>query len=248
MHDHPKGKSSCHCLNAIWMKIFVAATAQRRGKHVNNHIVKQSAICIGNEIQMQKNQEGQRVENRVLPARNTETKLPLRQERAPSSECGQVTESPRSPHHLDAQGHGNNGQYVWVLFSISQCVSQVLNHSILLYCWTIKPTAWWTSLKNNDAPMLHACSKTAILSLSNIPFRFIYIVLILCCSVTPRTCGNAACIHFIPWRNVDVKVQNWNTIGLRNQTYGFEKNGLPEKAEWKQMHVGKSNQCVIYSW
>lgn len=175
MHDHPKGKSSCHCLNAIWMKIFVAATAQRRGKHVNNHIVKQSAICIGNEIQMQKNQEGQRVENRVLPARNTETKLPLRQERAPSSECGQVTESPRSPHHLDAQGHGNNGQYVRVLFSISQCVSQVLNHSILLYCWTIKPTAWWTSLKNNDAPMLHACSKTAILSLSNIPFRFIYL-------------------------------------------------------------------------
>lgn len=95
--------------------------------------------------------------------------------------------------------------------------------------------------------MLHACSKTAILSLNNIPFRFIYIVLILCCSVTPRTCGNAACIHFIPWRNVDVKVQNWNTIGLRNQTYGFEKNGLSEKAEWKQMHVGKSNQCVIYS-
>lgn len=229
------------------MKIFVAATAQRRGKHVNNHIVKQSAICIGNAIQMQKNQEGQRVENRVLPARNTETKLPLRQERAPSSECGQVTESPRSPHHLDAQGHGNNGQYVRVLFSISQCVSQVLNHSILLYCWTIKPTAWWTSLKNNDAPMLHACSKTAILSLNNIPFRFIYTVLILCCSVTPRTCGNAACIHFIPWRNVDVKVQNWNTIDLRNQTYGFEKNGLPEKAEWKQMHVGKSNKCVIYS-
>lgn len=91
------------------MKIFVAATAQKRGKHVNNHNVKQSAICIGNAIQMQKNQDGQRVENCVLLARSTETKLPLRRERAPSSECGQVTESPHSPHHLDAQGHGNMG-------------------------------------------------------------------------------------------------------------------------------------------
>lgn len=145
VHRHLKAKSSCHCLSAIWMENFIAASAQKRGKHVNAQKQKQSVICIGNAIQMPKNQKGQRVDVCDLLARSMETKLPPRQERAPSSECGQVTESPHSPHHLGAQGHGEMCN-VWGSVSISHRVSEVFTQSIVLYCWTIKPTDWWVSL------------------------------------------------------------------------------------------------------
>lgn len=40
-----------------------------------------------------------------------------------------------------------------------------------------------------------------------------------CCCCT---CAGAACVHFVPWRYVNIKVQIWTDTGLRNQTHSFQ--------------------------
>lgn len=75
------------------------------------------------------NWEGQRVEDGDLLVRSTGTGLPQRKERGQSSECGQVTESPRSPRHLDTQGHRHRKMcYIRRLISIGGC--DLLSHCI----------------------------------------------------------------------------------------------------------------------
>lgn len=102
--------------------------------------------------QMPQNWQGRRVEGSHLLVESKGTGLPQTQGRTQSSGCGQVTESPHSPRHLEAQGHRQmchifKLKQVW--FNIQVKKAKTNNHYVniklvkifkfhifLTLCWT----------------------------------------------------------------------------------------------------------------
>lgn len=129
---YPKAKSSCQCLDTIWKK--PAHTKRGTCKYTRPTAVVKFAL----EIQV-KRRKLRRTKSwdKSNSLRSMGTGLPQRPEKGVSSECGQVTESPCSPHHLDTQGQRKNRKmcHICTLVSIGGCdlLFQHTGTHILLY-------------------------------------------------------------------------------------------------------------------